>query len=163
MNHLRKKLKTIVEEVGIKDDILSRSPRVTNTLFKLLASNPKDLKRSMDEITEIIKDIRVISYKPSTFRIVLQSDNHFDLIYSPGKDVDNFSDQESFKLFKVQIKGKKYNLYSNSDLDQAMDYINRNLSSKNIGDQGAESEESGGDEEEIPEPELDDKDEKDEK
>lgn len=150
-------LKTIIkeEESRIKDDILSRSVKVTSALSKLLCSDAKNTERAMDEIEELVKDIKVLSYKPSTFRIIFQNDNYFDLIYDPINNKDNISEKDYFRLFMVTVDGKKYHLINNSEFDQAMDYINGNLKNADpIKNNSGTDDETNS--EEIPEPEVSD-------
>lgn len=156
-------LKQVIKETNIKDDILSTSPKVVGALTKLLSSNSKDLKKAIDEIEEIVKDINVISYKPSTFRIIFQNDNYFDLVYDPIDNNGNVPESKYYTLFIVAIDGKKYHLVNNSEKEQALDYINRNLKTASIGSKDTGGDDVSAGDDETPEPEVGDKDSEDSK
>ena len=65
------------------DKVLSKSPKVMYTLMKLLSSQSSVNDKADKEIREIVSDIKIITYRPTTFRIVLKNANYFDLVYDP--------------------------------------------------------------------------------
>lgn len=108
------------------EKILSKSRKVTYTLIKLLSTYDNVSQKAKEEIRNLVSDIRCISYKPTTFRVVLSNNNFFDLKYDPTplqlKYVNDFKPSD---LFYVNVLGKKYSLSNKSELEQALDYIQK--------------------------------------
>lgn len=168
---------TKVENESNLEKIIKKSPKVTNTLIKLLTTQEKKSKKSVDQLREIVSDIKCISYKPTTFRVVIPNGNFFDLKYNPSPLELNYP--EDFKesdFFQVIANGKKYDIVNRSEFEQALDQINILLKTKSIvnqpepgeepaspdaeGETGGAGEAPGGEEkppegeEETPEPEA---------
>ncbi len=126
-------IKTEVENESTLEKILRKSKKVTAILANLLTSQKKFNEKAKDEIREIVSDIRFISYKPTTFRIVIKNGNFFDLKYDPVplniKYPEDFNVKDSFVII---VSGKKYNLANNSEMEQAIDYVNNLLKSKPV-------------------------------
>ena len=116
---------THVETESNLEKILSKSPKVTSVLLKLLTSQNKKNDRAMEQIRSTVSDIRCISYKPTTFRVVIPNGNYFDLKYDPTplelNYPEDFSPSDSFQVI---VSGKKYNISNRSEYEQALDYIN---------------------------------------
>lgn len=161
---------TPIENESNLEKIISKSPKVTNTLIKLLTTQNKKNEKSIGQLREIISDIRCISYKPTTFRVLLPNGNFFDLKYNPSplelKHPEDFAESD---LFQVIANGKKYDIVNRSEFEQALDQINILLKTNAIAKEPepdeepapAEGEAEGGEEtppppeeEETPEPEA---------
>jgi hypothetical protein len=124
---------TPVETESNLEKILSKSPKVTSVLLKLLASQNKKNDKTVEEIRNTVSDIRCISYKPTTFRVVIPNGNYFDIKYDPTPLELNYpEDFNPSDSFQVLVSGKKYNISNNSEYEQAMDYINILLKTKPI-------------------------------
>lgn len=166
---------TPVENESNLDKILNKSPKVTSVLVKLLTSQKSKNTKSIEQIRSTVSDIRCISYKPTTFRVVIPNGNYFDLKYNPTpnelKYPEDFTPSDAFQVI---VSGKKYDIANNSEYEQAIDYINNLLKTNPItkepeaGEEPAPGAEPGGEppaegpeggelpappEEETPEPE----------
>ena len=62
---------TKVENESNLEKIIKKSPKVTNTLIKLLTTQGKKDKKAVDQLREVVSDIRCIAYNPTTFRVVI--------------------------------------------------------------------------------------------
>jgi hypothetical protein len=159
---------TPIENESNLEKIISKSPKVTKTLIKLLTTQNKKNEKSIEQLREIISDIRCISYKPTTFRVLLPNGNFFDLKYNPSplelKYPEDFSESDAFQ---VVANGKKYDIVNRSEFEQALDQINVLLKTSAITKEpepeeepapaeggGGEGEEPPPPEEETPEPEA---------
>lgn len=124
---------TPVETESNLEKVLSKSPKVTSVLLKLLTSQNKKNDRAMEQIRNTVSDIRCISYKPTTFRVVIPNGNYFDLKYDPTplelNYPEDFSPSDSFQVI---VSGKKYSISNRSEYEQALDYINILLKTKPI-------------------------------
>lgn len=108
------------------DKILGSSKKVTSALVKLLSTYDKVTDKSKEEIRELVSDIRCISYKPTTFRVILGNGNYFDLKYNPTpSQLKGIYKVEPSDLFFVTINGKKYDISSKSEYEQALDGIQK--------------------------------------
>jgi hypothetical protein len=116
---------TPIENESNLEKIISKSPKITNTLIKLLTTQNKKNEKSIGQLREVISDIRCISYKPTTFRVLLPNGNFFDLKYNPSplelRYPEDFAESD---LFQVIANGKKYDIVNRSEFEQALDQIN---------------------------------------
>jgi hypothetical protein len=143
--------KRIIEQDEIAIDpqstlekVLQKSKKITGVLTTLLTSQEKFNDRAKKEIREIISDIRFVSYKPTTFRVVIKNGNYFDLKYDPTPlELSNPEDYDPKDSFVVVVSGKKYNITNKSELEQALDYINNLLQSSPITKEPQSIEEPG--------------------
>lgn len=164
---------TKVENESNLEKIIKKSPKVTNTLVKLLTTQEKKDKKAIEQLREVVSDIRCIGYKPTTFRVVIPNGNFFDLKYNPSplelKYPEDFKDSD---FFQVIANGKKYDIVNKSEYEQALDQIGILLKSSSITKEpepdeepapaeGGEEPEAGGEEpgpppeeEKTPEPEA---------
>lgn len=121
------------EQESDMEKVLKKSPKVTYTLMRLLTSQKAVNKKAQDEIRNIVGDIKIISYRPTTFRIVFKNSSYFDLIYDPSPmEIKNERDYPPSDLFRVAIVGKRYDLSNQSDFEQALDYIGQGLKNNPI-------------------------------
>ena len=138
------------EQESDLEKVLSKSPKVTYTLMRLLTSQKSVNDKALDEINNIVGDIKIISYRPTTFRIVFKNSNYFDLIYDPSPmEVKNQGDFVPSDMFRIAIVGKRYDLSNQSSFEQALDYIGQCLKYNPIDSNnpdGQEAATSGGDE-----------------
>lgn len=132
-----KEEETVVTKESDKDKILRKSPKIRKTLSSLLSSQKSNNDSSDKELNNLISDIKVIAYKPSTFRIILTNSNHFDLIYDPTPQQLKHKDQfEDLDFFTCRVAGKKYFISNNSEFEQAIDAINKAMRENPIGSAG---------------------------
>jgi hypothetical protein len=116
--------KTQAESQSDLEKVLTKSPKVANALMALLTSQSSLNSKAQEEIRDVVSDIKVITYRPTTFRIIFKNTNYFDLIYDPSPlEVRNEKDYKAIDFFRVAIKGKRYYLSNGSDFEQALDYI----------------------------------------
>ena len=156
---------TKVENESNLEKIIKKSPRVTNTLVKLLTTQEKKGKKAIEQLREVVSDIRCIGYKPTTFRVVIPNGNFFDLKYNPSplelKYPEDFKDSD---FFQVIANGKKYDIVNKSEYEQALDQISILLKNSPITKEpepdeepapaeGGEEPKAGGEEEATPPPE----------
>jgi hypothetical protein len=121
-------MRASVENESTMEKILRKSKKLTSVLTELLTSQPTYNDKAKDEIREIVSDIRVVSFKPTTFRIVIKNGNFFELKYDPTPlELDYPEDFKPKDAFVVLVSGKKYSLTNKSELEQALDYINNLL------------------------------------
>lgn len=159
---------TQIENESNLEKIIKKSPKVTNTLVKLLTTQEKKNLKSIEQLREVISDIRCIAYKPTTFRVVMPNGNFFDLKYNPSplelQYPEDFKESDSFQVI---ANGKKYDIVNRSEFEQALDQINILLKTSAITKEPEPEEEpapaEGGEEappeekapeEETPEPEA---------
>lgn len=116
---------TQIENESNLEKIIKKSPKVTNTLVKLLTTQEKKNLKSIEQLREVISDIRCIAYKPTTFRVVMPNGNFFDLKYNPSplelQYPEDFKESDSFQVI---ANGKKYDIVNRSEFEQALDQIN---------------------------------------
>ena len=106
------------------EKILKKSPKVTYTLMRLLTSQKEVNQKAQSEIRDIVGDIKVITFRPTTFRIIFKNSNYFDLVYDPSPlELKGEGDFTPLDFFRVAILGKRYDLSNNSAFEQALDYI----------------------------------------
>jgi len=145
------------------DKVLAKSPKVRYTLMKTLTSQKEPGPIADKEIKDIVTDIKVISYRPTTFRIVFKNSNYMDLKYDPTpqmvKSPENYTPSD---YFRVRVLGKVYDLGVNSEYQQSLDSIaiamrqnpidtkNPDMEDQSLAGGG---EETPPEEEEAPEPE----------
>ena len=116
---------TPIENESNLEKIIKKSPKITSTLVKLLTTQEKKNKKSIDQLREVVSDIRCISYKPTTFRVVIPNGNFFDLKYDPTPlELQYPEDFKPSDAFQVIASGKKYNIANRSEFEQALDAIN---------------------------------------
>jgi hypothetical protein len=127
-------VKTPIDNESNLDKILAKPNKISNTLVKLLTTQKNLNQESKDQLREVISDIKCMSYMPTTFRIVIPNGNFFDLKYDPTPLELNYP--EDFKpkdLFTVIASGKKFNIANNSEMADALKYINDLLQTKPVG------------------------------
>jgi hypothetical protein len=118
-------VRTKIETESNLEKILDRSKKITSVLSDLLTSQKNFNEKSKNELREIVADIRFMSYRPTTFRIIFKNGNYFDLKYDPSPlQLKYPGDYEIKDSFLISVSGKKYNLANRSELEQALDYIN---------------------------------------
>ena len=116
---------TPVETESNLEKILSKSPKVTSVLLKLLTTQKSKNETSLEQIRNTVSDIRCVSYKPTTFRVVIPNGNYFDIKYDPTPVELNYEeDFNAADSFQVLVSGKKYSIANKSEYEQALDYIN---------------------------------------
>jgi hypothetical protein len=112
------------ETVSDLEKVLKTSPKVLYTLTKLLSSQSSVNDKANKEIREIVSDIKIITFRPTTFRIVLKNANYFDLMYDPTpSELANPNSYSPSDFFRVIVAGKRYDLGNKSSFEQALDYI----------------------------------------
>ena len=137
-------VKTPVENESNLDKILRKSKRITSVLTQLMTTQKKVNQEAKDQLKEVISDIKCISYKPTTFRVVIPNGNYFDLKYDPTPlELQYPNDYEPKDSFTVIVSGKRFNIANNSELESSMEYINKLLSTKPIGKAPEEAPEPG--------------------
>ncbi len=142
---------TPVETESNLEKVLKKSPKVTSVLVKLLTGEKSANEQAVEQIRNTVSDIRCISYKPTTFRVVIPNGNFFDLKYDPTPlELDYPEDYQPSDSFKVNVSGKKYSLSNVSEYEQAMDYINNLLKTAPITKEPEPEEEPAAPEEEAP-------------
>lgn len=110
------------------EKVLAKSKKVVYTLTKLLTSQKSVNSIAQKEIRDIVGDIKIISFRPTTFRIIFKNSNYFDLVYDPTPlQIKKEKSEQPSDLFKVEIAGKRYDLASNSSFEQSLDYIGQAL------------------------------------
>lgn len=110
------------------EKVLRKSPKVVYTLMRLLTSQKEVNASAQKEIRDIVGDIKMISYRPTTFRVVFKNSNYFDLVYDPTPlQIKKETSLPASDLFKVSIAGKRYDLANKSSFEQALDYVGQGL------------------------------------
>lgn len=134
---------TPIETESDMDKILNGSKKVAQVLCELLTSYDTYNANALEELKNVITDIKVISYKPTTFRVVFKTGNYFDLKYDPTplelKYKDDFKSKDSFIAI---VAGRKYFLVNRSEFEQALDALNAQMRQRPI-NQSSTAPESG--------------------
>jgi len=125
---------TPIENESNLEKILEKPNKVSKVLALLLTTQKSLNDEAKTQLREVVSDIKCISYKPTTFRVVIPNGNYFDLKYDPTplniQYPDDFQPKDSFTVI---VSGKKFHIANNSELDSAIDYINILLSTSPIG------------------------------
>ena len=125
---------TPIENESNLEKILEKPNKISKVLALLLATQNSLNDEAKTQLREVVSDIKCISYKPTTFRVVIPNGNYFDLKYDPTPlNIQYPDDFQSKDSFTVIVSGKKFHLANNSELDSAIDYINILLSTSPIG------------------------------
>lgn len=117
-------------------DILNRFKILRLVLEDLLTSGSEDAYSREDDLTKLISDISIITFKPTTFGIKFKNGSKMNLKYDPTPmqlKSDSGTDSKAKDYFQLQILGKRYNLQNRSEYLQALDYIGKALDEKPIG------------------------------
>lgn len=143
---------TPIEQESTLLKVMNKSPKVRSVLTQLLTSQSKVGDKADTEIQDIVGDVKVIAYRPSTFRVVFKNSNYIDLIYDPTPDeVKNGGDYQDSDFFKVKVAGRKYDLSNYSDSQQVLDSISIVLKNNPIDSNNPDLQQKAGDgEEEAP-------------
>jgi hypothetical protein len=108
--------------------------KVTKVLNYLMSGTDKFNEESKKRLREVISDLRCISYKPTTFRVVIPNGNFFDLKYDPTPlQLKYPEDFKAKDYFYVTVSGKKFDLANQSEIDSAIEYINILLRTSPVG------------------------------
>ena len=106
------------------EKVLIKSPKIRYVLMKLLTSQDKEGPEVAEEIQQIASDIKCVSYRPTTFRVIFKNGNNMDLIYDPSpNDLKNEDKLTPMDMFRLRVLGKVYDLAKNSDYEQSLDTI----------------------------------------
>ena len=125
---------TPIENESNLEKILEKPNKISKVLALLLTTQNSLNDEAKTQLREVVSDIKCISYKPTTFRVVIPNGNYFDLKYDPTPlNIQYPDDFQSKESFTVIVSGKKFHLANNSELDSAIDYINILLSTSPIG------------------------------
>lgn len=147
---------TKIENESNLEKIIKKSPKVTSTLVKLLTTQEKKNQKAVDQLREVISDIKCIAYKPTTFRVIIPNGNFFDLKYNPSPlELRYPEDYKDSDAFQVIANGRKYDIVNRSEFEQALDQIGILLKTSAIVKEPAPDEEpapadAGGEEETPP-------------
>lgn len=117
-------------------DILNRFKILRLVLEDLLTSGSEDSYSREDDLTKLVSDISIITFKPTTFNIKFKNGSKMNLKYDPTPmqlKPDSGTDFKPKDYFQLQILGKRYNLQNRSEYLQALDYIGKALEEKPIG------------------------------
>lgn len=123
-------------ESSAMTDILNRFKILRLVLEDLLTSGSEDQYSREDDLTKLISDISIITFKPTTFQVKFKNGSKMNLKYDPTPmqlKSDSGTDYKAKDYFQLQIMGKKYNLQNRSEYLQALDYIGKALEEKPIG------------------------------
>lgn len=149
---------TPIEQESDMDKIINSSQKMRSVLIKLFSGNNSN-KDAIDDIKNIVSDIKCVQRKPTTFRIVLKNGANLDIKYSPTPlQLKNPNDYSKYDGFLVIISGKKYNIGINSEFDQCLTYLGKLMGEKPIlkgEDPGEEEEGQEAPEGEEPTPDED--------
>lgn len=133
LKQILKEEENVIDSTSDMEQILSRSPKVTAVLIKLLTDQKSNSDKATKQLRQIITDIKAISLKPTTFRIVLKNGNYFTLKYTPSplqlKYPDKFDESDSFT---VVVSGKRFNIENRAEFEQALDYLAKIMSTQPV-------------------------------
>ena len=143
------------QEESDMDKTLRKSPKVRLTLMKLITSQKDWSDIAEEEIHDIVTDIKCISKRPTTFRVVFKNSNYMDLKYDPTPQMVSHPDKfAATDYFRARVLGKTYDLGVNSQYEQCLDQIGVAMRQNPIDtsnpdeqDQATASGEGGGEEE----------------
>jgi len=110
----------VIDQESDLDKILSKPNRVRDTLIYLLSGN----KKPIDDVKNIVTDIKCIQRKPTTFRVVTKNEAYFDLKYNPTpQQIKNPDDFKKYDGFTVNVSGKNYSVAIDSEYQQCLEYL----------------------------------------
>ena len=111
---------TPIENESNLEKILEKPNKISKVLALLLTTQNSLNNEAKTQLREVVSDIKCISYKPTTFRVVIPNGNYFDLKYDPTPlNIQYPDDFQSKDSFTVIVSGKKFHLDNNSELDSA--------------------------------------------
>lgn len=126
------------------EKVLMRAPKIRYVLMKLLTSQEKEGPKVAEEVQEIASDIKCISYRPTTFRVIFKNGNTMDLIYDPSpSDLKNEDKLSPMDMFRLRVLGKVYDLSKKSDYEQSLDTIAICLRESPINSENPDIQQSG--------------------
>lgn len=112
------------QEESDMDKVISEHPQIAQTLMKLLTSQKEWSDVANEEIHDIVTDIKELSKRPTTLRIVFKNANYMDLKYDPTPQMVKYPDKfAASDYFRVRVLGKTYDLGVNSQYEQCLDQI----------------------------------------
>lgn len=136
---------------GEDQDVPEDAPSNTQVMlqrFKILTPVLNDvLGTEGDDIENLVSNIDVAVYKPTTFQITLKNGNDFMLKYMPAPVGVNGISKSDFKpkdFFQLLISGKKFNLINRSQFQQSLDYIATALKTGPVTKSGPAATNTGG-------------------
>jgi len=125
--------KVKIETESTLDKVLKKSKKLPAVLSKLMTTQDSYNKKAEKELREVVSDIRCVSYRPTTFRVIIPNSNYFDIIYDPTPlQIDYEEDYNPIELFTISVLGKRYSMGNRSELEQCIDYVNTLLKSNPI-------------------------------
>lgn len=141
---------TPIENESNLEKIIEKPNKISKVLTTLMTTEKSLNDEAKTQLREVISDIRCISYKPTTFRVVIPNGNYYDLKYDPTPlQLQYPGDFQAKDAFTVLVSGKKFHIANNSELDSALDYINILLKTSPVGkapEAGTEPAETGAEE-----------------
>ena len=152
---------TPIAQESTMDKVIKRSPKVRGVLTTLLTSQKSVGTAADKELYDIVADVKIITYKPTTFRVIFKNSNYMDLKYDPTPDeVKNARDYQDSDFFRVKIAGRDYDLSNYSESQQVLDSIAIALKNNPIDSNNPDLQQKAGEEapeggEEAPAPEKD--------
>lgn len=126
-------VKTDIQNESNLEKILKSSKKITSVLVELLTTQKHLNDEAKEQIRNVVSDIKCISYKPTTFRVVIPNGNYFDMKYDPTPlEIQYPEDYRPWDSFTIAVSGKKYSIANRSEYEQCLDYINQLLSTNPI-------------------------------
>jgi hypothetical protein len=105
---------TPIENESNLEKILEKPNKISKVLALLLTTQNSLNNEAKTQLREVVSDIKCISYKPTTFRVVIPNGNYFDLKYDPTPlNIQSPDDFQSKDSFTVIVSGKKFHLANN--------------------------------------------------
>ena len=139
INILKKVLKEAEEVDQDKPEDIPSNLEEMLARFQILKPVLQDLLTSGNDVSDedlnnIVANIEVAVYKPTTFKVVFKNGSEMMLKYDPTPAQINKKDNYKAKdYFQCLIAGKKYSLQNRSQFLQALDYIGDALKTGPIG------------------------------
>jgi hypothetical protein len=132
-NKLIEAEETVIQNKSTLEKILENSKKISSVLVELLTTEKSLTPEAIEQIRNTVSDIKCISYKPTTFRVVIPNGNYFDMKYNPTPlELQYPEDYNPMDSFVITASGKKYYIGNKSEFEQCLDSINILLSTNPV-------------------------------
>jgi hypothetical protein len=132
-NKLIEAEETVIQNKSNLEKIFEGSKKISSVLVELLTTEKSLNKEAIEQIRNVVSDIKCISYKPTTFRVVIPNGNFFDMKYNPSPlEIQYPEDYKPMDSFIIDVSGKRYSIGNRSEFEQCLDSINILLSTNPV-------------------------------
>jgi hypothetical protein len=124
------------QPVSNMDVLMDRFKILRYVLEDLLVPDQEAESERYDDMRELLDDIQIVAYKPTTFKVIFRNGEKMNLIYNPTPAQTDPVHKMTYKardFFQCRILGKKFKLQNRSEYLSAIDYIGQALDGRPVG------------------------------